>query len=73
MSVNGSEQLEKVMQEVFNDNKEEKEEEKISVEKMEKQGGAEPPSWDRPAALILEPTTQGTVSEAMVSPQIFPI
>ncbi|CAL8395009.1 unnamed protein product, partial [Boreogadus saida] len=54
MSVNGSEQLEKVMQEVFNDDEEV---EKSSVEKMEKQRGAEPPSWDWPAALNLEPAT----------------
>ncbi|XP_059922802.1 rab GTPase-activating protein 1-like isoform X8 [Gadus macrocephalus] len=54
MSVNGSEQLEKVMQEVFND---EEEVEKSSVEKMEKQRGAEPPSRDWPAALNLEPAT----------------
>ena len=70
MSVNGSEQLEKVMQEVFND---EEEVEKSSVEKMEKQRGAEPPSRDWPAALNLEPATDGTVSEALVSPLIFPI
>uniref|UniRef100_A0A8C5AQ44 Rab-GAP TBC domain-containing protein n=1 Tax=Gadus morhua TaxID=8049 RepID=A0A8C5AQ44_GADMO len=59
MSVNGSEQLEKVMQEVFND---EEEVEKSSVEKMEKQRGAEPPSRDWPAALNLEPATDGRQS-----------
>ena len=58
------------MQEVFND---EEEEEKSSVEKMEKQGGAEPPSLDRPTALILEPATQGTISEALVDHRFFTI